>query len=104
MNGFNYNYNSSSIQNQNFCAESAEEYVSNPINTYMLLKRTGLHWRMARDIVFNETAEREFGNIGKAIEMLPTSQDLQVGWASLGRKITRLYVGTSSSTPRPVVT
>ncbi len=61
-----------------FSESSAAEYVSNPINTYALLKRTGLHWPRAKSVIFNETAEKEFQDIREVIEMLPTQQDLQV--------------------------
>ena len=34
----------SSFQNHNYTEDDAVDYVSNPINTYVMLKRTAVHW------------------------------------------------------------
>ena len=47
----------------NYTEADAHEYVSNPINTYMLIKRTSLEWPNIKKVVFNETAEREYDEI-----------------------------------------
>lgn len=52
----------------NYTAEDAHEYVSNPINTYMLIKRTSLEWPNVKKVVFNETAEKEFEEIQNMIK------------------------------------
>lgn len=61
----------------NYTEEDAEEYVSNPINTYMLIKRTALEWPNAKAILFNETADREFEELQGMIKTLKenTSKD-----------------------------
>ncbi len=46
-------------QDWNYTEADATEYVSNPINTYMLIKRTGLEWPNVKKVLFNETAEAE---------------------------------------------
>ena len=50
-------------KNHNLTEEDAHEYVSNPINTYMLIKRTSLEWPNIKKVVFNETAEKEYEEI-----------------------------------------
>ena len=47
----------------NFTEEDAHEYVSNPINTYMLIKRTSMEWGAVKKVLFNDTAEAEFNEI-----------------------------------------
>ena len=47
----------------NYTEEDAFEYVSNPINTYMLIKRTALEWPMAKKVVFDEAMDKEFEEI-----------------------------------------
>ncbi len=59
--------------------EDAAEYVSNPINTYSMLKRTGLHWPMAREALQGDNST-DFANIQDEVGTLPTEQDIQVGY------------------------
>ncbi len=53
----------------NYTEEDAHEYVSNPINTYMLIKRTGLEWGNVKKVLFNETAEAEAEQVKKWIKI-----------------------------------
>lgn len=43
----------------------AKEYVSNPINTYMLIKRTGMEWPVVKAVIFNSTLDQEFKEIAE---------------------------------------
>jgi hypothetical protein len=44
---------------ENYTEADAEEYVSNPINTYCLLKRTALHWPRVKAVIFNDTVDKQ---------------------------------------------
>ena len=44
---------------ENYTEDDAEEYVSNPINTYCLLKRTALHWPRVKAVIFNDTVDQQ---------------------------------------------
>ena len=47
----------------NYTEEDAYEYVSNPINTYMLIKRTALEWPTVKKVVFDKDMDKEFEEI-----------------------------------------
>ncbi len=56
--------------------------MSNPINTYVLLKRTGLHWPRTKKAVFDSESSDPADNsnitaIEKDLGTLPTQEDLQ---------------------------
>ena len=53
-----------------FEAEDAVEYVSNPINTYMMIKRTGLEWPHVKRVLFNETVDQEYQELQQLGEKL----------------------------------
>ncbi len=59
----------------NYTEEDAHEHVSNPINTYMLIKRTGLEWPNVKKVLFNETAEREAKELEGMIKQLQEQKD-----------------------------
>lgn len=61
----------------NFTEEDAKEYVSNPINTYMLIKRTGVEWPKVKAIIFNDTLDREFEEIQRLTDELNLVKDDQ---------------------------
>ena len=48
---------------ENYTEADAEEYVSNPINTYCLLKRTALHWPRVKEVIFNDTVDHQMENL-----------------------------------------
>ena len=48
---------------ENYTEADAEEYVSNPINTYCLLKRTALHWPRVKEVIFNDTVDQQMENL-----------------------------------------
>ena len=48
---------------ENYTEADAEEYVSNPINTYCLLKRTALHWPRVKSVIFNDTVDKQMEDI-----------------------------------------
>ena len=54
----------------NYTEEDAHEYVSNPINTYMLIKRTGLEWPAAKKVIFNDAMDQEFKEIETLVELV----------------------------------
>ena len=47
----------------NYTEEDATEYVSKPINTYMLIKRTSLEWPNVKAVVFNATLDKDLEEI-----------------------------------------
>ena len=47
----------------NYTEDDVAEYVSNPINTYVMIKRTAVEWPKVRAIVFNETLDSELEEI-----------------------------------------
>ena len=49
--------------NFNYTEEDVAEYVSNPINTYMMIKRTAVEWPKVREVVFNKTLDSELEEI-----------------------------------------
>lgn len=49
----------------NYTEDDVAEYVSNPINTYVMIKRTAVEWPKVRAIVFNETLDSELEEIIK---------------------------------------
>ena len=64
----------------NFESVDSEEYVSNPINTYVLLKRTGVFWPKTKQVLFkgddgNETDS--FESVAEVIGALPTQEDME---------------------------
>jgi len=48
---------------ENYTEADAEEYVSNPINTYCLLKRTALHWPRVKEVIFNDTVDNQMEHL-----------------------------------------
>merc|ERR1712110_320894 len=48
---------------ENYTEADAEEYVSNPINTYCLLKRTALHWPRVKEVIFNDTVDAQMEDL-----------------------------------------
>ena len=47
------------FENHNYTEEDAEDYVSHPLNTYSLIKRTALDWPAVQNKLFgNETKEK----------------------------------------------
>ena len=48
---------------ENYTEADAEEYVSNPINTYCLLKRTALHWPRVKEVIFNDTVDQQMEDL-----------------------------------------
>lgn len=54
----------------NFTEEDAHEYVSNPINTYMLIKRTSLEWPRLKHILFNDSLDKQYEEIIKLSDAL----------------------------------
>ena len=48
-----------------YTEDEVAEYVSNPINTYVMIKRTAVEWPKVRAIVFNETLDSELEDIIK---------------------------------------
>ncbi len=58
----------------NYTEEDAHDYVSNPINTYMLIKRTGLEWPNVKKVLFNETAEAEARELEDMVKKLQEQQ------------------------------
>ena len=46
-----------------YTEDDVAEYVSNPINTYVMIKRTAVEWPKVRAIVFNETLDSELEDI-----------------------------------------
>ncbi|XP_059097158.1 prolyl 4-hydroxylase subunit alpha-2-like isoform X2 [Tigriopus californicus] len=57
--------------------EDAAEYVSNPINAYVLLKRTGIEWPKLRDGLFSESFINQTKEIEELIEHVPKVSDLE---------------------------
>ena len=51
--------------NFNYTEEDVPEYVSNPINTYMMIKRTAVEWPKVREVVFNKTLDSALEEIIK---------------------------------------
>ena len=52
---------------ENYTEADAEEYVSNPINTYCLIKRTALHWPRVREVIFNDTVDNQMETLLKVM-------------------------------------
>eukprot|EP00095_Tigriopus_kingsejongensis_P000177 maker-scaffold487_size158652-snap-gene-0.42 protein:Tk00177 transcript:maker-scaffold487_size158652-snap-gene-0.42-mRNA-1 annotation:"af495541_1prolyl 4-hydroxylase alpha-related protein ph4" len=59
----------------NYTKEDAHEYVSNPINTYMLIKRTSLEWPQIKKVLFNDTLDRDYEEIVALSESINASND-----------------------------
>lgn len=57
--------------------EDAAEYVSNPINAYVLLKRTGIDWPRLRDGLFSESFENQTKEIEEFVANVPKVSDLE---------------------------
>ena len=49
----------------------AEEYVSHPINAYMLMKRTSVVWQAAKKDILDTSADQLWKEIQKDLEKLP---------------------------------
>lgn len=47
----------------NYTEADANDYVSNPINTYMLIKRTAVEWPAVRKVVFDPKMDEELKEI-----------------------------------------
>ncbi len=56
----------------NYTEEDAHDYVSNPINTYMLIKRTAMDWPNVKEIIFNATVDEDFREIQELVNALDT--------------------------------
>jgi len=69
-------------KNYNYTEEDAVDYVSNPINTYVMLKRTAVHWPNVKAKVFNETSAKRLEELIELLETLP--QDRESDAAQLG--------------------
>ncbi len=50
--------------------DDVEEFVSNPINTYTMIKRLTLYWPEVRDHLFNQTIIDEWDDILKDLQQL----------------------------------
>ena len=48
-----------------YTKDDVAEYVSNPINTYVMIKRTVVEWPKVRAVVLNETLDGELEDIIK---------------------------------------
>ena len=64
-------------KNYNYTEEDAEEYVSNPINTYVLLKRTALYWPQVKAVIFNQTAEKELDELIEILDKFPDESNIE---------------------------
>ena len=62
-------------KDHNYTEADAHEYVSNPINTYMLIKRTSLEWPNIKKVVFNETAEKEYEEIKQLAKQIKVAKE-----------------------------
>merc|ERR1711994_910065 len=51
-----------------------EEYVSHPINAYMLMKRTTVIWQAAKDDILDPTCEKLWEEIQEDMKSLPREE------------------------------
>ena len=57
--------------------DDVEEFVSNPINTFTMIKRTSLYWPALKNHLFNQTLIDEWEQLAKDIEDLNALVDSQ---------------------------
>ena len=50
------------LQNHNYTEDDAEEYVSHPLNTFSLIKRTAIDWPILKDKLFGDNIHDHAGN------------------------------------------
>ena len=50
------------LQNHNYTEDDAEEYVSHPLNTFSLIKRTAIDWPILKDKLFGDHIHDHAGN------------------------------------------
>ena len=63
----------------NFKEEDAHEYVSNPINTYMLIKRTSMEWPQLKKVLFNKTLDENYTEMKRLYDLLPEDRKNNLG-------------------------
>ena len=51
------------FQNHNYTEDDAEEYVSHPLNTFALIKRTGLEWPRVKEKLFGNDTNDQIDNL-----------------------------------------
>ena len=56
--------------------DDVEEFVSNPINTFTMIKRLTLYWPSVRDHLFNQTLIAEWEDLLKEMETMETMQSM----------------------------
>ncbi len=65
-------------KDHNVTQEEAEEYVSNPINTYVMIKRQSKEWPKVREAVFSDKAKEDINDIVASLGMYDvTEEDLE---------------------------
>ena len=57
----------------NLMMDDVEEFVSNPINTFTMIKRLTMYWPSVRDHLFNQTLIAEWEDLLKEMETLQSS-------------------------------
>lgn len=62
-------------KNHNYTEDDAVDYVSNPINTYVMLKRTAVHWPRVKAKVFNETSAKRLDELIEMLESFPKDSE-----------------------------
>ena len=51
------------LQNHSYTEDDAEEYVSHPLNTFSLIKRTAIDWPILKDKLFGDNIHDHAGII-----------------------------------------
>ena len=70
-------------KNYNYTEDDAAEYVSNPINTYVMLKRTALQWPQVKQKVFNVKAQERLEELIALLETFPKEADMDGAFSGL---------------------
>jgi predicted PurR-regulated permease PerM len=54
----------------NLMMDDIDEFVSNPVNVYTMIKRTSKYWPHLKNQLFNDTANEEWDNLFKQVQSI----------------------------------